>query len=51
MLAKYMMDTVGAIVDEVSFACGQPKVVRSYDGSPQPCHGTHWAVALEGAGA
>ena len=34
MLAKYMMDAVRAIVDEVSFACGQPKVVRSYDGSP-----------------
>jgi hypothetical protein len=49
MLAEYMMDTIGTIVDEVSFACGQPKVVRSYDSSPQPCHGAHWAVALEGA--
>jgi hypothetical protein len=34
MLAEYMMDTVGTIVDEVRFARRQPKGIRSYDGSP-----------------
>jgi hypothetical protein len=51
MFAKHMVDTVGAIVSEVSLTREQPEGIWFGDGGPSPRLGAYRAVALERANA